>query len=104
MGIPLNYNGKQFGDVKYSELDNFTRSQVDDCQFRVSIIKGGDVTKVVDKLININDGEPWGSHERRDVLWTSVSFDIKNILLKTLFRSYRMDSLGFGFYMKKNRR
>ena len=79
LGIPLNYNGKQFGDVKYSELDNFTRSQVDDCQFRVSIIKGGDVTKVVDKLININDGEPWGDHERRDVLWTSVSFDIKDI-------------------------
>ena len=47
--------------------------------FRVSIIKGGDVTKVVDKLININDGEPWGDHERRDVLWTCVSFDIKEI-------------------------
>ena len=79
LGIPLNFNGEKFGDIKYSALDELTKSQIDGREFRVSIIKGGDVTKVVDKLININDGEPWGSHERRDVLWTSVSFDIKNI-------------------------
>jgi len=79
LGIPLNCNGQKFGDLRYSALDDITKSQIDNRRFRVSIIKAGDVTKVVDKLININDGEPWGDHERRDVLWTSVSFDIKNI-------------------------
>ena len=79
LGIPLKVNGQEYGDLKYNELDDFTRQQVNERKFRVSIIRGGDVTKVVDKLININDGEPWGDHERRDVLWTCVSFDIKEI-------------------------
>ena len=77
--IPLRYNGYEVDDVAYADLDDFTKQQINERQFRVSIIMYGDVTKVVDKLININDGEPWGDHERRDVLWTSVSFDIKSI-------------------------
>lgn len=77
--IPLRYNGYEVDDVAYADLDDFTKEQINQRQFRVSIIMNGDVTRVVDKLININDGEPWGDHERRDVLWTSVSFDIKSI-------------------------
>ena len=79
LAISLAYNGYVHENVTYSSLDDYTRQQINERQFRVSVISGGDVTKVVDKLININDGEPWGDHERRDVLWTSVSFDIKSI-------------------------
>ena len=79
LAISLAYNGYVHENVTYSSLDDYTRQQINERQFRVSVISGGDVTKVVDKLININDGEPWGDHETRDVLWTSVSFDIKSI-------------------------
>ena len=84
--ISLRYNGQEQVNVKYEELDDFTKDQINNHLFRVSIIQGGDVTKVVDKLININDGEPWGDHERRDCRWTAVSFAIKQIASEPLVK------------------
>ena len=75
VGLPitLRYNGEEHINVKYEELEENVKEQINNHFFRVSVVVSGDVTKVVDKLININDGEPWSEHERRDVLWTSVS-------------------------------
>ena len=40
----------------------------------------------------------------KEIFKKEIMTKFKNVILKTLFMSYRMDSLGYGFYLKKNRR
>ena len=91
--ITLRYNGEEHINVKYEELEENVKEQINNHLFRVSVVVGGDVTKVVDKLININDGEPWSEHERRDVLWTSVSFNIAQVSTEPLVKKLHTKTL-----------
>ena len=91
--ITLRYNGEEHINVKYEELDQNVKDQINNHLFRVSVVTGGDVTKVVDKLININDGEPWSEHERRDVRWTPVSFSISEIASEPLVNKLHVKTL-----------
>ena len=93
LSITLRYNGEEHNNVKYEELDDNVKEQINNHVFRVSVVVGGDVTKVVDKLININDGEPWSEHERRDVRWTSVSFSISEIASEPLVKKLHIKTL-----------
>jgi len=86
LSISLFYGGEQKINVKYETLNDVARHQINQHKFRVSVVVGGDVTKVVDKIIAINEGEPWGEHEKRDIRWTTVSFKISRISKEPLIQ------------------
>ncbi len=79
LAISLFYGGEQRVNVLYKTLNDAARDQINNHKFRISVVVSGDVTKVVEKIIAINEGEPWGEHEKRDIRWTTVSFKISRI-------------------------
>ena len=93
LAISLFYGGEQKVNVKYGSLNAVTKEQINRHKFRVAVVVGGDVTKVVDKIIAINEGEPWGEHEKRDIRWTTVSFKISRISREPLIQKLHKTDL-----------
>ena len=93
LSISLFYSGEQRVNVKYETLNDAARQQINQHKFRVSVVVGGDVTKVVEKIIAINEGEPWGEHEKRDIRWTTVSFKISRISREPLIQKLHKTDL-----------
>ena len=93
LAISLFYGGEQRVNVFYKTLNDAARNQINNHRFRISVVISGDVTKVVEKIIAINEGEPWGEHEKRDIRWTTVSFKISRISREPLIQKLHKTDL-----------
>jgi len=79
LGINLNIDGEEKSNVFYQDLDTETKKQVDEHQVLLSIAVGGNIVSVVQSLIAINEGEPWGPNEKRSVMLTPISYHINRL-------------------------
>tara|TARA_A100001035_G_C27760818_1_gene491086 strand:+ start:200 stop:1771 length:1572 start_codon:yes stop_codon:yes gene_type:complete len=67
------------GSFFYDELPQTIQEQIDNLEIQVDLIDSIDIEKVLDRIVAMNEGEPWTPTERRSVSFTPVSFLINNL-------------------------
>lgn len=79
INITFTEDPKKSGSYYYDELPSKVQDQIDNIIVQVDIIHTVDIEKVLDRVVAMNEGEPWNNTERRSISFTPVSFIINQL-------------------------